>query len=359
MDIFTIKGYFTKPVRALSTYLLAFVLVCLHVPVHASSTTPELNVEKEDPKAWVNSMSKQAKSLSFKGFFTYERGFQSTSYEYIHQSIESDGAYSERQRLVFLDGEPQEIVNDQGDIKFLNIKAKQSHSLSRSEAQKIFNVRKDFTHVWELYSARFLEDSRMAGRYVKRIYLKPKDEYRYAYLFAVDQQTGLMLKMMVLTQEGKVLERLRYVTIEYGDVEDEDIFSSGESFELVERKLHRIENPANAGAALLAERSVAEVDISMGWLPAGFMQNVSSESEKKQTSIKTFSDGLSSFSVIVEDVTENSSLSENGFSWENGGTSIATRHVSLDGKPYSLTVIGELPLSAITKIAESLSLKQG
>ena len=58
----------------------------------------------------------------------------------------------------------------------------------------------------EFYDVRVLGPERAAGHDANVLLLRPRDEFRYGYRLWSDRQTGLLLRVEVLTERGEVLE---------------------------------------------------------------------------------------------------------------------------------------------------------
>ena len=314
------------------------------------------DINQADPKAWIHLMNEQVKQVELDGYFTYERGSHSSSYHYIRQVVDGD----ERQRLIFMDGEEQELVNEAGFLRCLHAKGRQSHNIRTAEIKSIFNVRKDFTHVWEYYDGEFLSDSRVAGRPVKVIKLQPKDDDRFPYIFAIDSEKAVLLKMMVITHSNKVLERFRYVSINFDDVSDADFHRGIEDYTSVAIDLHQGEQYSPSKAQELSSVVLPlDVEVMLEWLPAGFVEKTKADVLASAAS-RTFSDGLSSFSLFVEPLDDSLGdvdAKSRSISTVNGGTAISARYLQSKKGAFQMTVIGELPLDTVNEISSKLLIK--
>ena len=352
-DKSAVQKTFSVNLKRMAASLLPFVMALPHLSFASALDESEQN----NPKAWIHLMTEKVRELEFKGHFTYERGFQSSSYQYIHQVVDGQ----ERQRLVFMDGAAQEIINDGTSIKYLHSKDDLQPKLYQAEVGQLLNVRKDFSHVWRLYDGVMLKDNRVAGREVKCIHLKPKDKHRYSYVFAIDEQTGLMLKMMVIDNKSRVLERYRYVQIEYTDITDADLMAGLEEVETVEQEITLSETGVKLAAETIKDFSFADMQLQLNWKPEGFQSKVEPLEENHAVQ-HTYSDGLSSFSVFIEAVDDaaNTLPSSKGSSWRNGGTAVATKFIksqSNSGELLQATVVGELPMATVKRIVDHIAVQ--
>lgn len=337
----------SRGVKQISRQISLFILAGFSCVSWANANA--IDIDQSNPKAWIQLMNDQVRQVELDGYFTYERNSHSSSYHYIRQV--DDGG--DRQRLIFMDGDEQELIFEAGVLRCLHPKNETVHHLRTSEIKSIFNVRKDFTHVWDYYDGALLSDKRIAGRLAKVIKLSPKDSDRFPYIFSVDAQTGVLLKMMVTDGKGKLLERFRYITISYDDVSDA-VFTKGvEKFTAVALDVHQGDQYSPSKAKKLAPLNVK---VSVPWVPVGFVEKTKSTPVESAAS-RTFSDGLSSFSLFVE-LLDNSlgdvDASSPSISTVNGGTAVSARYAQVKNQSYQLTVIGELPLEAVIKISEQI-----
>lgn len=343
---------------SLSNYYLlmsAFLMSMLACSAVVQGETVD-DIDQSDPKAWIHLMNDQVKRVEIDGYFTYERGSHSSSFHYIRQIVEGE----ERQRLIFMDGDEQELITDSGVLRCLHPKDKLEHDLRSAEIKSIFNVRKDFTHVWDHYDGIILNDVRIAGRAAKLIKLQPKDDHRFPYVFAIDSEKGVLLKMMVTTKSNKVLERFRYITISFDDVSDADFRRGVENFNSVVMDIHLGEQYSPSKVKELQNTTLPlNVEVTLDWLPQGFVEKTEAESVANAAS-RTFSDGLSSFSLFVEpleDSVGDVDAKSRSISTVNGGTAVSAKYIQSKKGAFQLTVIGELPLDTVNKISAQLVLK--
>src|SRR5690606_1461106 len=66
----------------------------------------------------------------------------------------------------------------------------------------------------ELYNFQAHYVERVAGRLATVLQVVPRDAFRYGYILSVDQETGLVLKSLVIDSNGRVLERYQFLDLE-------------------------------------------------------------------------------------------------------------------------------------------------
>jgi sigma-E factor negative regulatory protein RseB len=314
--------------------LLTRALLCICGLAFFASTA----LADDDPKLLLESMVKMAKTGNYQGFFTYERGASSRSFQIFHR-VHDD---LEKQRLVFLDGTPLEIINEGHQLDCIHPgDAAKYQDISRPLA-KLLDASNADASIWQYYAAISLPSDVVASRAVKRIYLKALDGYRYSYVFSVDAATSLMLKMQIINHNRQVLERFRFVHVEYDNVSNKDLQPSSERYAAVKHSHHDKQlEPAKPGFW------------SVAWVPAGFSEElaVSQFANTQALGHFMFSDGLSAFSVFIE---PEPAAVHNGSLKQQGATAAVSSFFVHDGQNYRVTVVGEIPLLGATKIASSI-----
>jgi sigma-E factor negative regulatory protein RseB len=318
--------------QAAVSRILAGTIIFLGSQVYAL-TPAQVLVEK---------MSHSAKTLSYKGYFNYQRGQQDTGYKIVHW-VQGD---IEKQRLVFLDGAPFEIINDGHSLKCLhagdvNSDIDAAHSV---DANPVHVLSGSLDSIWENYDAAIAGSSRVAGREVTRVQLSPKDNHRYPYVFFVDNETGLMLKMAVLSLQGQLLERFHFVMIDYKGVTEADLKPQIKDFKMVNHAVIASESGGNPEQAW-----------HLVWVPSGFKEEKAKmhdwSNRANNTQVYMFSDGLSAFSVFVEPVDADVGSDTSA---QMGSTSAISHYAAFAGKMFLVTVVGEIPMMTAKQIALSI-----
>lgn len=186
------------------------------------------------------------------------------------------------------------------------------------------------------YNFQARGDFRVAGRQAQEILVMPVDQFRYGYRFAVDIETGLMLQSMTMNAARNILERFQFIEIQNPP--------SAEAFQSL----------TSSCPETVAEAPVSEnIPWSMGWVPAGFEQFVSRSIDDRVELV--YSDGLAAVSIFIEPVEE---VRFPPVPFTTGATSLALNYYEVLGNIYSVTLVGEVPLTTLQRIASDLDYRE-
>ncbi len=294
--------------------MFLFVLgwVCLSMPINLSA--------QQTAHDLVARMFDRSKQLSYSGLFTYEMAGEQRTVKVSHQV--SDGAVYER------------ITHMDGPVKDRLRQSVGNHCNFRDASS---------LQAQDYYRFDILDESRVAGREVHRVRVSPKDSLRYGYLYAIDQQTGLMLQSMLVNQSGQPLENFKYMDISIGPVADDlSLIASPAEFE----------TPTSSDCAsdlqALGSRSF---EWSVGWVPPGFVQVSRRVTEDGRKSM-AYTDGIAVFSVLID--VPSASPVHPGLSARLGPTQMVVINREHDDSHYRVAVSGQMPQATASRIALSI-----
>jgi sigma-E factor negative regulatory protein RseB len=289
-------------------------------------------------------MSHSFRELDYRGEFTYEYGSHMDSLRIVHAV--RDGV--EKERLLYLNGESREVVRDGHHLSCIH-PGDQIMRLGSAIATGPFARSFQGEHdISRYYALEFGERTRVAGRSALQIVVRPGDQYRYGFHLYLDQQTGLLLKSLTISPAGKILERFQFTRIEIGAKIDDSELSgvnvgSNQAF-------HYVLEQAGAAGVQAA---------SAGWLPPGFALSASNVHQENSQSVQLsmYTDGFSTLTLVLEPAQANVVPADGKA--RRGATVAYMRQLSVDGQPYLLTVVGEVPLITAKKVAQNVAIKRG
>lgn len=297
-----------------------------------------------NPEQLLMQMGQSASKLNYSGSLVYAEGRRMQSMRIYHAVKNGE----RRERLVHLSGKPREVVR-QGDTVLCidkangEVKLKSSSFHNAGDAEFTSNYAARFAALSEPYTVSIAGGGRVAGREVVRIDLMPKDEYRHGFKLALDKESKLLLRSLMVDSSGAVLERFEYTQIEIGgDIADRDLEPQ---LQVPDRRVAPPQPVARVPAS-------ADMAWQVGWVPPAF-RRAPQAADAAMPSAQMYSDGLSAFSVFVDEATAMETLSE-----QRGAT---LAHTVLREDPagrFSVTVVGEIPRPAAHRVATSVTRSQ-
>ncbi|WP_442908977.1 MucB/RseB C-terminal domain-containing protein [Halopseudomonas sp.] len=285
-----------------------------------------------DAQTWLHRMSDATSQVSYTGAFVYERSGSFSTHQVWHRATDE----SVTERLLQADGEPLEWVRRDGHVQCAtSYSAGPLWDTSTEAAQ-------DPAMLEQWYSLEVLGGTRVADRAATVVAVKPRDNYRYAYELYLDNETGLLLKSLLINERSTLLERFQFTNLSYSDISDASLEPGPGCLQL--------------DATLKSEGADSEA-WEPGWLPPGFVagpQDIRSFAvDESPVSSRVYTDGMSRFTVFVE------SLGEEGLAddlrAQLGPTVAVSRKLKASNGVFLATVVGEIPPAAAERIASSFA----
>jgi len=212
-----------------------------------------------------------------------------------------------------------------------------------------FNIAGPLETLAALYRLEIEGGDRVAGRQTQVVHVAPITPDRYGYRLWIDEETGLLLKSMVLDSEQRSLEQEQFAEVAVGIPVPDERFKS----ELPDDHLVHYTQDADPAAPARQPSSGAAPDWIVSWLPAGFEQHndQSRATGASQQPVRHFvySDGLATVSVFIEKL-RNDMAPMHGYSLVG-----AVNAFSWVAHEHQVTVVGEVPKATVRKIAGSVA----
>ncbi len=282
------------------------------------------------------------RTANYRGIFTFEHGGSLETMEVSHLVING----VEHERYMLLNGPEQSLVRSgrASDCESLAGRMLRGATLSTSNGRAL--------HFDEYYHAYFRGYDRVARRNVAVVQLVPKDNLRYGLSVAVDVESGVLLKAIVMSSK-KVLERMQFVAFEF-----EPHFTEQELADLTANSV--TEQACATSTNTTADPGVEQTfDWQLSWVPLGFTLASSSHTEK-DGEVHTYTDGLTSFSVFANAslAPENPGIDRIPRGVAQRGATLVLMDVSRIGEQFlHLTLVGEIPENAAIRILRSIERK--
>ncbi len=317
----------------LSLWLLASMLLALTTNVHAQSqTSSPLLLPSPGVQALLIKMSQDASHINYRGTFTYQNQTRIALQSFKIDHWIDNG--QEHDRLMFLNGPEREILREGQPVDCNAM----GHKLLQGSFAKIG---KSLINLNDLYQFEIRGQERVAGRLARVLLVIPKDSYRYGYFLSIDEETGLVLKSWLIDENAHPLERYQFVSIELNpDVRqmERTIASS-----------HQHKVLANVTPCNPAEFSKPD-SWQVAWVPPGF-EFAGQRKLSNGQDMLMYTDGLTTFSIFLEPVT---GVVPEGVG-QSGATLAYMSRLIYKNSTYRVSVVGEIPVAAATKIAQNIS----
>jgi sigma-E factor negative regulatory protein RseB len=293
--------------------------------------------------ALLQTMNDATRQLNYEGVFVYQRGTQIDSMRLVHKY---DGGI-EKERLISLSGPAREVIRD-GTLVTCLFADDQQAMVEKNPPRDIINIgfSAPVEKLVSSYNFTIEGADRVAGRPVTVVGVTPERDDRYGYKLWIDHDSKLLLKSLILGRGGRTLEQVQFTQISILDeIAPErlrpEIGGSGFTW--------RTDSDSQNNDAAPYSDSAWRVR----WLPSGFelkennIQNMATS--YMPVSYLVFSDGLAMVSVFVEELTDGEPVLQ-GYS--SRGAVNAFSRVADD---YQITVVGDVPLPTIKRIATSVA----
>lgn len=278
-----------------------------------------------------------ALQLDYSGVFILQRGREVGSTRIVHLR-DGKSTQEKRERL---DGPPSETLA-RGD-ELATYLPKQKRLLIEARGIQpgfpgLVSLRRE--QLERYYTAHRFDGDRVAGRPTVAIALDPRDGYHYGYRFWFDASTGLLLRLQTVSEHAEVVEQVAFTEFKPGGITPAKL-KPGVS----DTRGWRIDRAEVRPLNLSGWR--------LGWAPGGFVR-VSSVARtlgsanggRREVSQLLYSDGLAGLSVFIEPWTPERSTSPLQLGALN---MVGKRH----GK-FWLTIVGDVPMAAIRKVADAI-----
>lgn len=330
-----------------------YVLSGFVVYANASDTVANKVADGQEAQLLLKKIQSAAKHLNYTGTFVYQQGNLVRSSRITHL-LEGRNEF---EKLEVLDGNPREYIRTNEEITGY-VPNTRTLLIEKRVTKDVFPsiIAASAADLAQHYDIREGEAGRVAGYDCQVVVLEPKDDLRYGYKLWAEKSTALLLRMQTINEKNEVIEQIAFTHLGIGNIERRQVRSS-----FTNTTGWRIENAV-----------MKHVDLS-DWkvksLPAGFIRvqelrrmisdtpaqgvdgstRVNVQPSQREVFQIVFSDGLAAISIFIEPATH----SRTEGSLRQGATSIVGKRLG----DYWLTIVGEVPPTAIRQIANSIEFK--
>ncbi|MCO1334930.1 MucB/RseB C-terminal domain-containing protein [Microbulbifer sp. OS29] len=275
---------------------------------------------------WLAKLAKAVTELEYSGLVTFEHAGLLETLQVVHAVREGEQV----ERVRYLSGEPRELIShgSAGNCDFSASPRNRATSWSSAGQQQVQRA----------YQFILRGEERIADRDAVVIEARPRDRYRLGLVVSLDRETGLPLKTMLVSTQGRVLERYQFVRLDLSPVDDS-------ALQAVSNNARRIDNRN--------ECTASQSRWQVGWLPEGF--RVVSVKPLSDGDMMVFSDGLGVFTVFVQRL----GPELEGYKGRaiRGATVAYMDRLEVEGVAYTVTVVGEIPDTTARRVASSITVK--
>jgi sigma-E factor negative regulatory protein RseB len=301
-----------------------------------------LMVDINSAKIGLERLSKSLRQLNFTTSFVVVTNNQAEPYHWLHGIGQDE---QELEIFTRLNGPRRDVLRQGNLVSYIEPEYEPYSVISNDMRGPIPTVfRKNISELEKSYRFISVGRSRILGRVAQLVRIVAKDKHRFSYWIWLDQKTGLLLKMAVLTIQGQVLEQIQFTHVEVNDKLSDNLAQ----LKLTELPSIIKENKKRQNKALSWQ---------VDWLPEGFSRIKSnqhnlmsfSQNSDKSVEFSLFSDGLADVSVYVS--TSKEQFREPEFA-NDGATMVFNQII----QGIDVGIVGDIPLTTAKKIAESITL---
>ena len=284
----------------------------------------------DEARDWLQRMAAASQQQSFQGTFIYERSGHFTTHHIWHQ-VTPQGVH---ERMLRTNGPAHEWLRQDGQLVCANAPDLVGGSIAAVDRS---SEQSGLLHNW--YVLQVLGQTRVAARPVTVISLQPRDGFRYAWELFLDRETGLLLQSLLINEQGALLERFQFTSLDYSALDAADLQPGSRCVPLLE-SVNLEPTPA--------------APLRAGWLPPGFNLAYARVGQDRDNRLLTqvFTDGMTRFSLFIEPLTETGQADD--LRAQLGPTVAVSRTLQVGPSAYLATVVGELPAAAAERIASAL-----
>ena len=323
---------------------LSFSFVCL---VSLLASFSALSADSEQAVSLLERLSQSLRQLNFNTSFVVVKNNQAEPYHWLHGIVEKQADDNninesdiELEILALLNGPRRDILRINNTVSYIEPEYAPYSISSEQISGPIPTVfGRDIRVLENNYHFVSVGKNRVLGRAAQLIRIVPKDSHRFGYWLWLDQQSGLLLKLAVITRKGNLLEQIQFTHLEITDTISENL-----------KQLQATELPKIID--ITAQQKSTDLAWQVNWLPSGF-ESVKSNRHRINTSKQTvefmlFNDGLVDVSVYVNP----SKDKQRAMEFANDGATLVLSQVINN---IEVSVVGKIPLETAKKIASSVT----
>lgn len=305
--------------------------------------------DEEQAKLSLERLSLALRQLNFNTSFVVVKNNQAEPYHWLHGIIEKQDNDTtnedniELEILALLNGPRRDILRINNTVSYIEPEYT-PYSINSEQISgpipTIFGG--DISVLEDNYHFVSVGRNRVLGRAAQLIRIVPKDSNRFGYWLWLDQESNLLLKLAVITRQGKLLEQIQFTHLEITKTISENL-----------KQLQTTELPKVVDIAVMQQST--DLAWQVNWLPNGFEPIKADRhrlnSSKQAVEFMLFNDGLVDISVYASPSDEK----QRPIEFANDGATLVFNQVINN---IEVSVVGKIPLETAKKIVSSVSFNQ-
>lgn len=298
---------------------------------------PASAFEEDQAKTWLERLSKSLQELNFTTSFVVVKNNQAEPYHWFHGVDENN---VELELFSLLNGPRRDILRRAEIISYIEPELPPySVTAERITGPIPSALSQDISVLEKNYNFVPVGRSRVLGRPAQLVRIESKDQHRFGHWLWVDQESGLLLKMAIITRQGKLLEQVQFTHLDI----TEDMADAL-------KQLSEAELPQVIDIRQGSEDN--EFKWQIDWLPSGFKPIASNRHRinltKRPVEFMLYSDGLVDISVYVGP----SEVKQRDEEYVMDGATVAFSQVN---NGVEISLVGKVPVKTAKAIVNSVS----
>jgi len=312
--------------------LLSSILLLLSISFSAVAE------ESKSAKAWLERLSSSLQSLNFSTSFVVIKNNQAQPYHWFHGIDDNN---NELEIISSLNGPRRDILRIGDVVSYIEPESPPYSVRSKQISGPIPAILSgDITQLESGYDFISVGKSRILGRPAQLIRIEAKNAYRFAYWLWLDQKSGMLLKLSIVTKKGQQLEQIQFTHLDVTENLSETLL-----------QLPSTELPVIVDIPQKYQQQKLQWQVN--WLPKGFKQINSNRHKisltKQPVEFMLFSDGLVDISIYVNGTKEQ----KREVDFVMDGATLVLNQVN---KGIEVSVVGKIPSQTAKAIADSITI---
>jgi len=320
-------------------FLISFLSI--FTSFSALSATVESDSDSNIAKLSFERLSNALRELNFSTSFVVVKNNQAEPYHWLHGLTEDseNGNQVELEILALLNGPRRDILRIDNIVSYIEPEYAPYSIMSSHISGPIPTVfGQDISVLKNNYHFVSVGKSRVLGRVAQLIRIVPKDTHRFGYWVWLDQESGLLLKLAIITRKGQLLEQIQFTHLEITDTLSDHL-----------KQLQATDLPKIID--ITTKQEDTELTWQVNWMPNGFKQIKSNRhrinTSKQAVEFMLFNDGLVDISVYVNP----SKDKQRAIEFANDGATLVLNQVISN---VEVSVVGKIPVASAKKIVKSV-----